>query len=323
MNRVLAQSLKRARRVVRFAGMKPPPIPPLPSPDETGQAASDLIRRQLLSSDPCMIARFGSVELNCLKNSLSLHPDRSFLKNCAAYLAGRIEEFWWTDTVRFSMENNAGFFPATDAMLEQFATRMLDCMRDVDILGSWLRQEGLFRDSLRQARTIGIADLEPYYHADPWSVALRDQTVLVIHPFVQTLRSQYENNRERLFANPDVLPAFELKTLRAVQTLGGNRAGFSDWFVALESMQQQIRAIEFDVAILGCGAYGFPLASFIKRLGKKAVHLGGSTQILFGIRGARWDQHPQISSLYNEFWVRPHESERPENSNRVENGCYW
>ena len=33
-----------------------------------------------------------------------------------------------------------------------------------------------------------------------------------------------------------------------------------------------------------------PLAAFIKSIGKKAVHLGGSTQILFGIKGERWDE---------------------------------
>ena len=27
---------------------------------------------------------------------------------------------------------------------------------------------------------------------------------------------------------------------------------------------------------LGCGAYGFPLAAHVKRMGKKAIHMGGS-----------------------------------------------
>ena len=77
------------------------------------------------------------------------------------------------------------------------------------------------------------------------------------------------------------------------------------------------------MAIIGAGAYGLPLAAHVKRLGKKAVHLGGATQILFGIRGKRWDEMPFFQKLYNEHWVRPLPSEVPKDYQRVEGGCYW
>jgi len=96
-----------------------------------------------------------------------------------------------------------------------------------------------------------------------------------------------------------------------------------DSFEALDYMTNQIEKRSFDVALLGCGAYGFPLASRIKNMGKQAIHMGGALQILFGIRGGRWDSHPIISKLYNENWVRPKLTERPQNFNQVENGCYW
>jgi hypothetical protein len=78
-----------------------------------------------------------------------------------------------------------------------------------------------------------------------------------------------------------------------------------------------------EVVILGCGAYGFPLAARLKTAGKQVIHLGGSTQILFGIKGARWDDHPVISSFYNEAWCRPDPRERPTGAERVEGACYW
>ena len=43
---------------------------------------------------------------------------------------------------------------------------------------------------------------------------------------------------------------------------------------------------DFDVALIGCGAYGFPLAAKLKTAGKQAIHLGGVLQALFGIKGA-------------------------------------
>ena len=49
--------------------------------------------------------------------------------------------------------------------------------------------------------------------------------------------------------------------------------------------------IDFDVAIIGCGAYGFPLAAKLKQAGKQAIHLAGATQLLFGIKGKRWEEY--------------------------------
>ena len=80
---------------------------------------------------------------------------------------------------------------------------------------------------------------------------------------------------------------------------------------------------DFEVAIVGCGAYGLPLAARLKEAGKKVIHLGGATQIIFGIKGKRWDQHPKVSGMYNEYWTRPMEAEKPSNAESIESGCYW
>ena len=81
--------------------------------------------------------------------------------------------------------------------------------------------------------------------------------------------------------------------------------------------------VDFDIAIIGAGAYGLPLCSYVKLKGKKAIHMGGATQILFGIKGMRWDSHEYISKLYNENWIRANSEETPINSNKVEGGSYW
>ncbi|MBK6274009.1 MAG: hypothetical protein IPF58_04575 [Saprospirales bacterium] len=51
--------------------------------------------------------------------------------------------------------------------------------------------------------------------------------------------------------------------------------------------------------------------------------MGGATQILFGIKGKRWDNFPAIKNLYNEYWNRPLLSEKPEGFNLLENGTFW
>lgn len=109
-----------------------------------------------------------------------------------------------------------------------------------------------------------------------------------------------------------------MTAIKAVNSLRGN-CEFSSWFEALDYMKSQIEAIDFDIAILGCGAYGFPLAAHIKKIGKKAVHVGGSTQLIFGIKGKRWEGRDFI----NEHWVSPRPQDRPVGFESVEGGCYW
>ena len=81
--------------------------------------------------------------------------------------------------------------------------------------------------------------------------------------------------------------------------------------------------VPFDVALIGCGAYGLPLGAAIKQMGKPAVHLGGALQLLFGIRGRRWEAMPQYLSLMNDAWVRPSSTETPPLAEMVDGGCYW
>lgn len=158
----------------------------------------------------------------------------------------------------------------------------------------------------------------------PWTRALKGKKVLVIHPFAQTIEKQYAK-REYLFpSNPDILPEFELHTIKAVQTIAGRSdERFATWFDALDWMKSEVDKVDFDVALIGCGAYGFPLASYCKNIGKIAVHIGGDLQMLFGILGARWEKYEITKRLVNEYWVRPSENETPKSANVVEDGCYW
>ncbi len=88
-------------------------------------------------------------------------------------------------------------------------------------------------------------------------------------------------------------------------------------------MEDEIDKHDYDIALIGCGAYGFPLAAHVKRRGKKAVHLAGTLQLLFGIIGSRWEHDELYNQLFNEYWCRPNENEKPQTANHVENGCYW
>ena len=291
-------------------------------PDITGQMASDLIKQTLASDKPCMICRFGSVELNAILKYVDINDSRSAAKKSLGYIRGEIGEFWWDERTLQKMQRNAGFFPATDAALNRFCERILEEIKGIDILASWQQEDIRLRKHFPEAGIVHLRDLNPWTHKDPWSHALKGKRVLVVHPFSKTIAGQYKK-RELLFDNKTILPEFELTTLKAVQSIGGTQVPFTTWFDALDYMCNKISNTDFDVAIIGAGAYGMPLASFVKSIGKKAVHLGGVTQMLFGIRGKRWDKQALKYNLYNEHWGRASPDETPDNFKTVEKGCYW
>jgi len=301
------------------------PVAPLPKPEcvKDANIASKLIYDKLILDAPCMIARFGAFELAIMVNYLGVKMGpRPIVK----YLKGEEKEWWWIKSLMHHMQSNAGFFPATIEKIEQFCNLMLSDMKELDILGSWLGRETYFDKETRNCQKIDLELLNPYFSKDPWTKALKHKKVLVVHPFARSIESQYRK-RELLFADQQILPEFELTTLKAVQSIGGHST-FADWFEALDYMKAKIDQIDYDICLLGCGAYGFPLAAHIKRAGKKAFHLGGSLQLLFGIRGKRWEnpeynEQFNYAALMNEHWIRPHKDERPQNAKKVENGCYW
>lgn len=282
---------------------------------KSGSEANEVISLYLSKPSPCMIARFGDTELEATVR-YAFSKRRDFPVKLLP------KSFFWNYHIKFAMCNNAGFFPPTEDALERFGELMISCIPQIDVLGSWLRDEVVFQSSLKSAQIIPKNDLEPFRHSKPWTSMLAGMTVLVVHPFSKTIASQYKK-RDNLFESRQILPEFNLKTLTAVQSIARNKTQFNTWFDAYKWMCTEICCIEFDVAIIGAGAYGLPLAAFVKQIGKKAIHLGGVTQLLFGIKGKRWDSNPFYESLYNEHWTRPLAEETPKAHHMVEGGCYW
>ena len=286
-----------------------------------GTVAQDCIRKMLLSDEPCMIARFGSVELQAVVDYLN----PPILRNATRFVRGKVPSWGYAPSTIRTMHINAGFFPATKNMLDHFGKLMLDCMPMVDMLGSWRPEEALMMQFMPNVKRVPLYALEPYYFDNPWMPALEGKKVLVVHPFEDTIRKQHEKGRyEHLFADTRLTPNYELQTLKAVQSIAGNKPNeFDDWFQALDWMKSEIDKRDFDIAIIGCGAYGFPLATHVKQIGKKAIHLGGAVASLFGVLSHSVKTNEKLGRMVNDFWIRPLDSETPKNFHLVENGRYW
>ena len=286
--------------------------------DYKGQEASNKIEEGLLSNDPFMVARFGSTELSSMvvcKNSMD--PFRHI-----KYAIGAFQYYRITLDAMSKLKTFSGVFPKEERIFREFYHQMVSDIQEIDILGSWREEERIFARQLGTTIRVPLRDLEPYYHERPWSIAFEGKKILVIHPFKKSIELQFEK-RPHLFPRLEVLPDFELQTIKSVQSILNEQPDFEDWFAALDFMKDKIAEKDFDIAIIGCGAYGLPLAAHVKRMGKKAIHLGGATQLLFGIKGNRWKDHPQISKLFNEHWKHPEPEETIQEFKLIENGCYW
>lgn len=263
------------------------------------------------SGKPFMAGRFGSGEM------------RTFLKTREVRMGLRRAV---PETYMDSMCINAGFFPRQQEQVMAFGDLMEESCRQVDLLAIWgtLPMENyVLHHHVPQAKRCYLSGLEPFFAGQPWTMSWEGKRVLIIHPFEESIRLQYER-KEEFQRHMKWLPDFTLKTLKAVQTIGGQKdERFDTWFAALDYMYETAMEQEFDLAVIGCGAYGFPLAARLKQAGKQAVHMGGATQLLFGIIGKRWEAKEEYRQLMAEGWKRPLPSEMPEAAKKIEGGCYW
>lgn len=290
----------------------------------SGQEGNDYVREVVATADGGLcIAKFGTVELTNLLAFIAQGHRVKRLQELWYYLRG-YQELFPVDTFA-SLCQNAGFFPADIHLGNQWMQLVLDDVKDIDILGSYQHNERRLEKELRHTVKIGIRSyIAPYLYDKPWTSMLKGKRVLVISPFTETIVKQYAH-REKLFENPDVLPEFaELIPLKAVQSIAGAPTEYPNWFAALESMKTKMSSIDFDIALIGCGAYGMHLAVHAKRMGRIGIHTAGWTQMLFGVYGNRWlNDEPEYKRFINSYWVRPSAEETPENAQSIENGCYW
>lgn len=286
------------------------PLEKFQNPRYQKKEANQFLYEAIQHENAFFFGRLGSVELECLSHYCYLLERRK---------GNNLE---YGNNLKMIMKEWAGFYPANELAMDRFSELYLQCLSQVDILSTMWNSK--FEDKLYTeiCPSIPIVPYEetvfPIEEACPWTMALQGKKVLIIHPFINSIQENYQK-RNLLFKNSTFLPEFELIPLKAVQSQGYEVPEYKDWFAALEAMNTKISQIEFDVALIGAGAYGFPIAAHIKKLGKQGIHIGGMLQLFFGIKGKVWDD----KGYYNEHWTRPLEEERPKGFERVEAGRYW
>lgn len=241
-----------------------------------------------------------------------------------AYRKGTITE---KSCAHHGPHRSAGIYPETAEMFRTYAeilTESLKQLTSTDAMGSFEQNEENTVLKAMPSVVFKNRALEPFYFNDPWSQKLKGKTVLIVHGFIPSIKCQLRR-REKLFSNPLTLPEFEPKFVK-MPFAHGFRRPHGSYLETLDAVKAKIDAVgHFDITIVSAGAYAMPLAVYCKnKHNATAFAMGGGTQLLFGLKGHRWDSHPVLSKIYNPHWMYPLEEDTPNNAVDIEiGGPYW
>ena len=286
--------------------------------EQINRGAKDIcftIKTALENDDGALIGRNGTIELDCMINSL----------NAMKLL---------------TLERNAGVFPLTDTVtFYKWRDASIEATQYANTLATgWYEP---LKEAEAEALTcwgampikIPLRSLEPYY-ADPnfqWTHLLSGHKVAVVSSFTKTSANQVGNLSKIWPATGKFTVPSDINWVW-VQT--GHppsvAKGYNEWPAHVHSWSQAVDHVVLEVirsgarfALIGCGGIGMIIAKRLKDCGVISIVLGGAIQVLFGIKGARWASHDIISKFWNDAWVWPSEDETPAGGTLIEGGCYW
>lgn len=209
-------------------------------------------------------------------------------------------------------------------------------IRECDAIGTWkgtMFVEQNFFINQYNLTPIYSRVFEPFYcileGIKPWTHSLLGKKVLIVNPFVDSMKKQL-TNKFQIFKHEKVfLDEQDFVFYKSYMTQAGNHL-HSSWVETFKLMCEDIKKLDFDIALLGCGCYGHPLCDFIRNeLNKSAIYVGGGLQLLFGVMGKRWLERQDWQKIIKDNdckFIRPSKEEQCpnyKNAGVVDGGCYW
>lgn len=273
---------------------------------KTDLSINNLITTHRSNSKMLFIGRMGSVEAKAV-----IYYRYPILRRLTRLFMG-------FENLRYSvLRRNAGMWTNNESGVLQFGQIYYKAANKVDYLGSWRVEEICLR-----TQKVPLFNLEPYFNSMPWTLSLGNSRILVVHPFIASINHQLSVGLNKIHHKAYFHPDARFKTYKAFQGIGIGEVNFS-WFEKLDEMVKEIKAIEYDVVLIACGAFGLPLGAALKDEGKIVIHMGGSLQLLFGVKGKRWENDIRFKDIITNRFISPLPQDIPNNFEKVEEGCYW
>jgi hypothetical protein len=262
------------------------------------------VKNLLLGDSPCSIGKIGVIEL--------MHFYDGYYNN-ELILRG--------ETLAVNAGININSLEEYNSWIKDFG----DSIKNLDCILSWQNNDSekqivkeLFKGEFISE---DFRDLEPFSHGkDGWHYHLKDKKVLVISSLKNSIEKQIPNFG-KIWEGAELGSCEVIESRNPYQITGEDPFFYKDEIWRIASL---ISKKNFDICIIGAGGYSLPLCNFVKSIGKKAIHLGGATQVLFGIRGSRFDRNFKYENWYGgENFIYPVSKDIPKKHYMVENSCYW
>lgn len=236
------------------------------------------------------------------------------------------------------LERNAGVFPKLEKPLTRWLTEYTEASMAADVMAAgWYKplakaEWNLLKEKNPSCLKIPLRSLEPYYckPVDHWTRVLEGRRVTVVSSFTGSMEMQMDYRDQIWPGRADsLLPIANWSFVRSYYApvlANGNAAWpppIASWIDALVYLEQKVLNTKPEIVLIGCGGLGMILGHRLKQRGIIAIVMGGAIQILFGIKGKRWENHPIISSFITSDWIKPNQTEVPNGASSVEGGCYW
>lgn len=245
----------------------------------------------------------------------------------------------------------AGIFPNTDDYLKHvWSSKVLDSLKNsdigmfVDISGEiekdrnmdqyYIDKPHCYQDDccVLDAGFLVGKNIHRVHCEIPWTIKLKNKKVLIISPFVNTIKQQWEKRNLIWGDSVEKMNGFELVDVMKspFHPLVDNRnnGDKSSWYEVAELYMEKMNSYDYDVILIGAGAYAPVLADHAKKQGKIGITICGALQLLFGILGPRWVNYPCYApwqKMFNEHWIYPMNEDKPLNNHLMTNieNSYW
>jgi hypothetical protein len=240
--------------------------------------------------------------------------------------------------LRFHSEIQFGVFPTHATFLLEFAQFYTKHIQQIDILGLFQadQEEKIIKENELNALFIPYQLTEPdrsipLSESNCYLRFFEGKKILFISPFADLLKSRANkdtfesvwSNIHKSWFGPSEISSYEIpySYVNSIQT----HNKYTNSIKLFDSICANLETMNFDIAFIGAGALGLPIASYLKSKGKIAISLGGHLQVLFGIGGGRWSKDEFWTTNYiNEHWIEMPKKYHPENKSILtDNGAYW
>ena len=280
-------------------------------------------------TEPFFIGRNGSTEIAVF----------------AYWINNRASGWPWPAPLIKNLEQNFGVWPITTPSVDNWCMQYQAAMyRLTGLAAGWFKpladmELRMINETVPSAFKVPLRSLEPYYVVPElrWTAHLADKDVAVVTSFTQTIQTQLDRvDRDKIWsaleAPETILPpttrwhlvrSYFPPNVSEAHHTGWASIGIKSWEPAVEYIVDEVVKTDAKIAIIGCGALGVVVGGKLRKKGISVILMGGAVQVLFGIRGKRWENHDIISKFWNDSWIYPLESERPPNAGTIEGACYW